>query len=144
MRIFVAGERSEHLRQLRTLFVGFAGHDRRYCATYRAALDAVVTITIAHHQRAEIRVAESKGAKDVRVLRDFFDRITRVIDQDLLRGDEDTHRGLEPLNVELAVRGLELQQIERCQIAGSVIEKKILATRVGGILPAGPFAGVPL
>ena len=38
-----------------------------------------------------------------RVFRDLLDRITGVIDDDFLRGDEDAHRGLEALDIERAV-----------------------------------------
>src|SRR5207244_10748214 len=77
------------------------------------------------------------------VLGDFLDRITRIIDNDFLGCDEDAHRRLEPLEVERALRGFEFHQVERGEIAGGVIEKKIFAARIGGILAAGAFAGVP-
>src|SRR5690349_12409237 len=80
----------------------------------------------------------------MRVLGDLLDWITRVIDYDLLRGDEDPHRRLESFDVELAVGSFELHQIQRREVASGVVEKEIFAARVGRILPSGTFAGVPL
>ena len=79
----------------------------------------------------------------MRVLRDLSDRITGVINDDFLCCNEDTHSGFKSFRVELAVGGLELEQIQRRQIAGGVIEKKIFAAGIGRILPASSFAGVP-
>ena len=79
----------------------------------------------------------------MRVLRDLLDRVTRVVDDDFLRGDEDPHRRFESLDVERAFRVLELHQVQRGEIAGGVIEKEIFRTRIGRILPARSFAGMP-
>src|SRR5207244_8108600 len=112
-------------------------------AAKRAAFRAVVTVAVTHHQRTEIGVTKTESAENVRILRDLLDRVTGIIDHDFLRGDEDADRGLESLDVELAVCGLKLQQIQRRQIAGGIVEKEIFAARVCGILPASSFAGVP-
>ena len=90
-------------RHARALLIGFAGHDRGDRAAERAAFLAVVAVAVAHDERAEVRVAEAEGAEDVRVLRDLLDRVTGVIDDDFLRGDEDADGGLEALDVERAV-----------------------------------------
>src|SRR5438132_14311463 len=102
-RIFVTGKGTERLRHSRTLLVGFASHDRGDRAAKCPAFHAVVPVAIAHHQRSEIRVAKPERPENVRVLRDLLDGITRVINHDLLRGDENANRGLESFNVELAV-----------------------------------------
>ena len=95
--------------------------------------------SVAHDERTEVRVAEPERAEDVGVLRDFLDRVARVIDHDFLRGDEDAHGRLESFDIELAVRGLELHQVQRGQIAGGVIEEEIFRARVGGILRPVPL-----
>src|SRR5260370_12551968 len=65
------------------------------------------------------------------------------MEDELLRGDEKAHRGLERLEVERAISRFEFHQIERGEIAGCVVEEKIFTARVGRILPASPLAGVP-
>ena len=72
-------------------------------AAERPAFHAIVAVTVTHDERAEIRVTEPERAENMRVLRDFLDRITRVIDDDFLRGDENPHGRLEALDVEHAV-----------------------------------------
>ena len=141
--VAVSRERPHRSRHARALRVGFAGHDCCDRAAERPTFNAVVPVTVAHDQRAEIRVTKPERAEDVGILRDFLDRVTRVIDDDLLRGDENAHRGLEPLDVEGAICGFEFHQIERSEIARCVVEEKIFAARVGRILPASPLAGVP-
>src|SRR5215216_489949 len=79
----------------------------------------------------------------MRVLRDFFDWIARVVDNDFLRSNENTHRRFESLDVKIALRGLEFQQIERSEIARGVVEEEIFRAGVRGILSIGAFAGVP-
>src|SRR5207245_9404256 len=142
-RISVTGKSADRLRHSRTLLVSFPGHDRGNGAAKRAAFHAIVTVTITHHQRTKVGVTEPKRPENVRVLCDLLDRVTRVIDHDLLRGNENAHGGFESFHVELAVRGLELEEIQGRKIAGGVIEKQIFAAWVGRILPAGAFAGVP-
>src|SRR6266481_1214447 len=94
-RIVVTWERPHRPRQSRALLVGFASHDRSDCATQRSPLHTVVTVAVTHDERAEIRVTESEGTENMRVLRDFFDWVARVIDDNLLRSNEDAHRSLE-------------------------------------------------
>ena len=55
----------------------------------------------------------------------FPDGVTRVIDDDLLRRDENAHRGFESFDVEVAVGSLELHQVERGEIAGGIVEEKV-------------------
>ena len=143
VRIAVARERSNCLRQAGALLVSFAGHNGGDCSTKCPAFHAVVTITVAHDERAEVRVAESERAENMGVLRDFFDRVTRVVHDDFLGGDENAYCRLEPFDIKVAVRSLELHQVERCEVAGGVIEEEIFRAGVGGILPVRAFAGVP-
>ena len=100
----------------------------------------IIAVAVAHDERAEVGVAEAEGAENVGVLRDLLDRIAGVIDEDFLRGDEDAHRRFESLDIERAVRALELHQVQRSEIAGGVIEEQIFRARIGGIL----LGSVPL
>ena len=79
----------------------------------------------------------------MRVLGDLFNRVTRVIDNDFLRSNENAYRRFEPLNIKIAIRAFELHQIKRSEIARRVVEKEIFRARVGGILSIRAFAGVP-
>src|SRR5947207_13905524 len=110
-RLFTTGKSTERLCHSRTLLVRFPGHDRGNGAAKRAAFHAVVAVSIAHHQRSEIRVAQPKRSENVRVLRDLLDRITGVIDHDFLRSNENPHRGFEPLDVELSIGRFKFEQI---------------------------------
>ena len=134
---------SDGPRQSRALFVSFASHDGGDCTAECPSFDAIVTETVAHDERSEVRVAEPKRAENMRVFRNLFDRITRVIDNDFLRSNENAHRRLETLDIKVALRGFELHQIQRSQIARSIIEEQIFRAWVRGILPACAFAGVP-
>ena len=117
--------------QDRALLVSFAGHDRGYSPAERAAFHTVVAIAITHDERAEIAVSEAERPENVRILRDLFDGITCVVDQDLLSSDENAHSRFEPLDVECAIPGFELHQIEGSEVAGCIVEKQIFRTRIG-------------
>ena len=125
-RIVITWKWAHRLRQPRALFVRFAGHDRRDGAAQRAPLHAVVSVSVTHDQRSQIRVTEPERPENVRVLRDFSDGVARVIDHDLLRGDEDARRRFESLDIERAVCCFEFQQIERREIARRVVEEEVL------------------
>ena len=142
-RFPITRERSHCFRQQRALFVSLTGHDRSDGATKRATFHAVIAVAIAHHERAEVSVTEPERAKDMRILRDFFDGVAGVIDNNFLRGNEDAHRRFEAFDIKHAIRFFELHQIKRSQIAGGVIEEKVLTAWISRILPACSFAGMP-
>src|SRR5947209_7144879 len=83
-RLLVTWERPHRAGELRAFRIRFAGHDPGNRATKRAAFNAVVTVAIAHDERAKIRVTETECAENMRVLCDVFDRITGVVDDDFL------------------------------------------------------------
>src|SRR5205814_4432124 len=95
------------------------------------------------NERAEIGVTEPERAEDVRILRDFFDGVAGVVDNNFLRGNENAHGRFKAVDIEHAVRFLELHQIKRSQIAGGVIEEKVFTAGISRILPACSLAGVP-
>src|SRR4051794_33754987 len=70
-RVAVAREWSNVPGDDGALLVSFAGHDRRDGAAQSPAFGTVISIAVTHDQRAEIRVAESERAEDVRILRDL-------------------------------------------------------------------------
>ena len=90
------------------MFVSFAGHDCSDRAAERPAFHTIVTKPVAHDERPEICVAESERAENMRVLRDFLDRVTRVVDNDLLRCDENAHRRFESIDIKVALRSFKL------------------------------------
>ena len=77
------------------------------------------------------------------VFRDFFGRIAGVINQDLLCGNENPHGGLELLDIKRAVLTLELHQVQRCQVAGGVVEEDILRAWIRRVNRLSAFARVP-
>ena len=142
--IAITGERAFHAGQLRRLLVRMAGHDRRDRAGQGAALVRVVRQPVAHDQRAQVGEAEAKRAENVRVLGDRLGRVTGVVDENFLRGDENAHRRLEAVDVEHAVLELETHQVQRGQIAGGVVDEHVLGAGVGRVNRLGAAAGVPL
>src|SRR6266576_5283487 len=75
--IAIAREWPRGPRQPCALLICFAGHDGGDRAAESAPFSAIVTVSVTHDERAEIRVTEPERADNVRVLRDLFDRITR-------------------------------------------------------------------
>src|SRR5438094_766954 len=75
-----------------------------------------------HQQRAKVRVPEAELAHRARVLRDVLGRVAREADDDLLREEDDVHDVLEGLAVEAAVLAEELEQVDRGEVAGRVVD----------------------
>ena len=138
----VAGERAFERRELGGGLVSHAGHggSNRFCET--EAFVGCVGIAVGHEQCAEVGVAEPERAEPVAVVSDAFGRVGGAIDDDLLRDDEDLGGGGEALGVE-PFGGAELHEVQRGEIARGVVEEEIFAARVGAVLAAGTFAGVP-
>src|SRR6202022_5028684 len=77
-------------------------------------------------------------------LGDALGRVARQVDGDLLREEEDAAGVPVALDVELA--GLvveELEQVERGQVAGGVVEEDEFAAGGGGVDAVRLLAGVP-
>ena len=68
----------------------------------------------------------------MRVAHDHFRWISRVVYQNLLRGDQDVYGVTVGFYVEGAV-GCELQQIQAGQVAGRVVEEHVFAAGIAGI-----------
>ncbi len=142
----VLGERLEGphgLGDAGALAVGLAAEEGGHGGRAGPPRVAVVGQSVGHEQRPQVGVAQPQGAVHVALLADAAGRIAGVVDDDLLRGDDDIHGMLEPLHVERAVLAQVLEQVERREVAGRVVEEHILGTRVGSVDPAGVRAGVP-
>ena len=142
--VAIACERLHRTGEFGGLLVRMTGHDRGDRTGEGAAFIAVIRQTVTHAERTEIREAETERAIDVRVLRDFFRGIARVVHEDFLRGDIDANSSFEAFNVELAVLALELHQVQGSKIARGVVEENVFAARIGGVDRLGASTGVPL
>ena len=80
----------------------------------------------------------------MRVFRNRFRGVAGVIDDDLLRRDDDVHSVAERLDVKFAVGREELHQVERRQVARRVVQEHVLAARVRSVDAARGLAGMPL
>ena len=79
----------------------------------------------------------------MRVLGDRLSRVTSIIDENFLRGDENAHCRLKTVDFEHAVLALETHQVQRGQVAGSVVDENVLGAGVGRVDRFGATAGVP-
>ena len=96
-----------------------------------------------HQQAPQVGVAQPQRPELVAVGRDPVGRVARVVDQDLLRRDEDPHRRAKPLGVEAAVVAAELHQVDRRQVACRIVDEHVFAARIGRIDRRGIGASVP-
>src|SRR5581483_2188906 len=69
----------------------------------------------------------------LRVALDLGRRIRRVAYEDLLREEDDVDGVLEGVDVELAVLAAELHEVERGEVARTVVDGHVLAARVGRV-----------
>src|ERR1700733_8088276 len=68
----------------------------------------------------------------MRVAHDGFGRISGVVDDDFLRGDQDVNGVAIGFYVERAVRS-ELQQVQAGEVAGRVVQEHVFAARIAGV-----------
>ena len=141
----VAGKRAAMVAgDASRLRIGLAGHGRGDGRRVIAAGVAVVGQAARHQQRAEVGVAEPQRTEGVAVLLDRLGRVARIVDEDLLRRDQDAARGAERVGVELAIVLHERHQVQRREVAGRVVEEHVFRARVAGVDPRRVRAGVPL
>src|SRR2546428_12551683 len=91
-----------------------------------------------------VGVAKSQRTKIVAVLLYRRGRIACVADENLLGADYDLNCVFEGFDVELPIHGSELHEVQRREVAGGVVEKHVLRTRVGRVDPIRVRAWVPL
>ena len=140
----VLAERTLHLRHPGRLRERAAGHDRGDGAGKAAALIGVVSKAHRHEQGAEVGVAKPKRTQRLRVLADRGSGVGGVGDDDLLAGEADVDGAPKPVDVDLAVLGLELHEVQGQKVAGGVVQEDELRARVGGIDAARVRDHVPV
>ena len=109
--IVISLERPDGAGNFRRLLVSAPGHDGREGAGQRAAIVGVVRQSVAHDQRAEVRITQAQRAEEVRIFRDPLGWVARIINDDFLRGNKKADSGFEPINIKRAILTLELHQI---------------------------------
>ena len=124
------------------LQISFAAHNGGDAGGVVASGVGVVGKPSGHQQRAKIRIAQAERTIVVRVRHDRFRRISGIVDQNLLRGDENIDCVAIGFHVERAV-GRELQQIEAGQVAGGIIEEHVFAARIAGVDASRVLRSVP-
>src|SRR6185369_7321139 len=110
-------KRGALLGNLRRLEIGLSAHDGRERGGIVASGIGVVRQASGHEKSTEVCVTESEGTEVMRVAADGFRRITGVVDEDLLRGDEHIDSMAICGDVEGSV-GRELEQVHRREVAG--------------------------
>ena len=90
----------------------------------------VVRQAAGHDQAAQVGVAQPQRPELVAVGRDPVGGVARVVDQDLLRRDEDPARRPEPPGVETAVLAAELHQVDRGEVARGIIDEHVFGARI--------------
>src|SRR6185436_16738438 len=85
---------------------------------------------------------ESQRTIVVRVARDVLGRITGIVDENLLRSDDDGAGMAERVDIERPV-GCELEQVQRREVASRVVEEHVLGAGIRGIDARGVLGRVP-
>ena len=115
----------------------------------RAAGFGVVGDALHHQERADIGVAEPQRAEVVRPLGDLARGELRHQHRDFEHQGPEPHGVLVALDVEQLLRRpapggvVEVEQVQRGEVARRVVEEHVLGARVGGVDPADRRAGVP-
>ena len=140
----VAGERPVLGREQRALGVRTPGEDRGEHAADRATLLAVVGDAGLHEHGAEIRVAETERAVAPREVGDLLRGERRHQHRHLEHDRPKADRVLVALEIEGARLGVvELEQVDRREVARRVVEEHVLGARVAGVDAPARGAGVP-
>src|SRR4029078_374811 len=140
----VSGEGAHPRGDLGRLPVRAPRHERGDRGLVGRARVGVVWKPACHQDGAEVRVAEPELAVGLRIALDLRRRIARVADEDLLRQEGRVDRGLEGLDVELAVLAAELHQVQRGEVARAVVDGHVLGARVRRVDAARVLERVPL
>ena len=128
--VVIAWERPELFRHFGARRIGNAGHDRRDRTADRAAFGRIVADAGRHQQPADVGKAEAERAIPIAQLGDFLGWELRHENGDFKNDGPQPASVLETGGVEDAVLGPEHHQVQRRQIAGSVIEEHVLRARV--------------
>ena len=109
--LVVAGERAHAGGRAGRGGVGVAGQQRRDGGRPGPPGVGVVGQALGHQQRAQVGVADAELAEGPRRLGDLLRRVVGVADDDLHAGEDDRHRRLEAVDVELVVPVEEREQV---------------------------------
>ena len=141
----IAREGAEFGRHLGRGRVAHARHDGRERAADGAAFVRIIGDAGRHQQAADVGVAEPERAVAVGELGDLLRRELRHQHRDLEHHGPQPHGMLVGRRVDALGRGiLELQQVQRRQIAGRVVEEHVFGARVRGDDRPRDRAGVPV
>ena len=108
--------------------VGLTRHERGDRGGDGAPTVGVVGQAERHQQGTEVRVADAELTEPAAGLGDPGRRVVGVADEDLLGGEQDPHRVGEAVDIEavhVLAEGQEPHQVERRQIAGTVVEMHV-------------------
>ena len=130
-------------RQLGGGGVGVAGHHGGDQCGECAAVIAVIRVAQAHDECAEVGIAEPKRPVRVGVVCDAVAGVAGVVDQDFLGDDEHAHDVFELIEIKIPFVIGELHQVDRCQVAGAVVEEHVFGTGVACIDATAFLTGVP-
>ncbi len=122
----VAGEGSHAGRRAGRGGIGVSGHEGGDRTRPGPAFIGVVGKTLRHQKGTDVGVAETELAVAPGVLGDRLCRVVGVADEDLLGRKDDLHRGGEAVGVEGTVFTEVLEEVDRGQIAGGVVEVHVL------------------
>ncbi len=140
----IAGERAELRGHLRAHAVGAAAEDGGQAGAQGTGLLAVVGDAGLHGEGAEVGIAQAECAVLPGELGNFLAGVAGHEDADLQDHGPEIDRVLVALNIEGAGGGLvELEDVERGEIARGVIEEHVLGAGVRGVDAACAGAGVP-
>ena len=104
----------------------------------------VVGQALSHQQGPEIGITDTELTKATRVVPDLLRRVVRVADEDLLRGEHDLRRGPKTGDVKSTIFVEIGQKVETGQIAGRIIDVKVLAAGIAAVDAARVRRRVPL
>ena len=143
--LVVSGERTQLAGHAGAHRVGAAGEDGRHRTADRAAVVGVVGDARLHEHGAQVGEPESEGTEAVAQFGDLPRRECGHEHRDLEDHGPHVDRMRVVLDVEGAVLAVvELQQVDRRQVAGGVVEEHVLAAGVGCVDASRLRAGVPL
>ena len=118
----IPGKGTMHLGNLGAGKVCLPGHQGGDGGGIRSTSIGVIRQTTRHEQCAKVGISQTKGPKSNTVALNGRRRITGIINDNFLCQDEDVDRLPVRFHLKLPIRE-ELQEIDRGQIAGSIVEE---------------------
>src|SRR5262249_47743139 len=120
-------------------------HESRDGATLNSSLGRIVWYPLNHEERTEVGIPQAQSAEVIRLLGYGRARKLCHVDGDFENQCPQATGMAEGLDVEPAgFRVVELQQVERGQVASSIVEKHVFAARIRGVDSAVGRTRMPL